>query len=212
MKRIVVCVSGGGTNLQTIIDACQSGMINGKIVLVLSSARKAYALERAAKAGIPSVVIHKDDYPDLAACQSARHEAIMSAKPDLVVLAGFLGILPKQTIVALPLRIINTHPALIPAFCGKGMYGHFVHEAVLNYGAKVSGSTIHFVDEGTDTGVIIAQRAVPVLSGDTPDTLAARVLGQEHILLPKAVADFCDDRITVNGRTVSIRSAAGKDG
>ncbi|MDD2647318.1 MAG: phosphoribosylglycinamide formyltransferase [Eubacteriales bacterium] len=211
MKRIVICVSGGGTNLQTIIDACQSGMINGKIVLVLSSARKAYALERAKKAGIPSVVIHKDDYPDMSACQKARHEAIMSAKPDLVVLAGFLGILPKETIAALPFRIINTHPALIPAFCGKGMYGHFVHEAVLAYGAKVSGSTIHFVDEGTDTGAIIAQKAVPVYPNDTPDALAARVLEQEHILLPKAVMDFCNDCITVSNRTVSIRSAAGND-
>lgn len=143
----------------------------GKFVQMISTARKGYCLERASRAGIPSVVIHKSDYETMEALNEARHQALCAAKPDLIVLAGFLGILPPQTIQAFSGKIINIHPALIPSFCGKGMFGHHVHEAVLAYGAKLSGATVHFVNEEVDGGPVILQRSVEVLEDDTPDSL-----------------------------------------
>ena len=189
--RIVVMISGGGTNLQALIDACASGVIAGDIVRVISSNAAAYGLERARLAGIDGVALPKKAFANEAACHAARHEALLSARPDLVVLAGYLGILPPETLRALACPVINTHPALLPAFGGKGMYGHHVHEAVLRAGCKVSGVTVHRVTPGIDEGPIVAQAAVPVLPDDTPDTLAARVLVEEHKLLVAVAADLC---------------------
>lgn len=197
-------VSGGGTNLQAIMDACQIGTIDGEVVLVISSSPKAYALERAKNHGIPAVCIPKSDFDTMDECNQARHNALIAAKPDLIVLAGFLGIVPAMTVSMFKNRIINTHPALIPEFCGKGFYGHHVHEAVIASGILESGATIHFVEEGVDTGPIIFQEKVPVLPQDTPETLAARVLAVELQLLPKAVALFCQDKIHVQGQSVII--------
>ncbi len=203
LKRIVVMCSGGGSNFQTLIDGCNNGAINGRIVRMISSAKKAYSIERARANGIEALAIHKNDYPDTAALDRARHEAIMQAEPDLVVLAGFLGIVPLETVRALEGKILNIHPALIPSFCGKGMYGQRVHQAVLEYGAKVSGATVHFVNEEIDGGPVVFQKCVPVLEGDTVESLADRVLEVEHELLPKAVELFCRDELQINGRIVS---------
>ena len=203
-KRIAVLCSGGGTNFQTIIDGIKAGEINGEIVLMIASTKTAYAIERAKENGIPVKVISKAKCGSLENAYEKRHEALVECNPDLIVLAGYLGILLPKTIQAFPNKIINTHPALIPSFCGPGMYGHHVHEAVLNYGAKVSGPTIHFVNEQVDGGPIIAQDCVPVLPDDTPDTLQKRVLKLEHVLLPMAVKKFCEDKIRVEGRKVII--------
>ena len=206
MKRIAVMVSGGGTDLQSVINGVKSGQIPGEIAVVIASKPGVYALERAKKAGIPSVVICKKDYADEQAFFEANLSTLQSYKVEGVVLAGYLSILGKQMIEAFPNKIINIHPALIPSFCGKGYYGLKVHEAALKYGVKLSGATVHFVDEGADTGPIIAQRAVPVLPGDTPETLQRRVLIVEHEILPEAVALFCADRLKVEGRNVTILS------
>ena len=211
MKRIVAMVSGGGTNLEAIFEAQSRGEINGRVELVISSAKKAYALQRAANHGVPSVALPLRGFATPEECYAARHKALMDAEPDLIVLAGYLGILGPETIRAFPNRILNIHPALIPSFCGKGMYGHHVHEAALAYGVKVSGATVHFVSEAVDGGPIVLQHAVPVLPGDTPDSLAARILPFEHQLLPKAVALFCDDRLRVDGRIVTILPEGGGD-
>lgn len=207
MKKIVVMCSGGGTNFQAILDAIDAGTISGYVSLMISSSKFAGAIARAEAHNIRALTLSKAMFDgDTAALGNARHDALMCENPDLIVLAGFLGILPKKTIAAFPNAIINTHPALIPAFCGKGMYGHHVHEAVLNYGAKISGATVHFVDEGTDTGPIIAQKSVPVYATDTTDALAARVLTAEHSLLPNAVKAFCQDELTVENRQVLSRT------
>ena len=204
MKNIVAMVSGGGTNLQAIFDAIDRGEIDGQVTLVISSSSKAYALERARLRGIPTLALPKKAFKTPEECQQARHEALIKANPDLIVLAGYLGILGKETIRAFEGRILNIHPALIPSFCGKGMYGHNVHEAALKYGVKLSGATVHFVSEDIDAGPIVFQGSVPVMDDDTPDTLAARILPVEHELLPRAVALFCADRIKIDGRRVSI--------
>ena len=204
MKNIVAMVSGGGTNLQAIFDAIDRGEIDGQVTLVISSSSKAYALERARMRGIPTLALPKKAFKTSEECQQARHEALIKANPDLIVLAGYLGILGKETIRAFEGRILNIHPALIPSFCGKGMYGHNVHEAALKYGVKLSGATVHFVSEDIDAGPIVFQGSVPVMDDDTPDTLAARILPVEHELLPRAVALFCADRIKIDGRRVSI--------
>ena len=193
MKNIVAMVSGGGTNLQAIFDAIDRGEIDGQVTMVISSARKAYALALPLKA-----------FKTPEECQQARHDALVKANPDLIVLAGYLGILGEKTIRAFKGRILNIHPALIPSFCGKGMYGHHVHEAALKYGVKLSGATVHFVSEDIDAGPIVFQGSVPVMDDDTPDSLAARILPVEHELLPRAVALFCQDRIKIDGRSVSI--------
>ena len=207
MKRIAVLVSGGGTNLQALIDAQNRGeIINGEIALVVSSSPKAYALERAAKAGIPSAVINKSDYPNNQALTAALVSQLQSAQIDLVVLAGFMYILTGEMIEAYPNRIINVHPSLIPSFCGEGHYGLHVHEKALAYGVKLSGATVHFVSEECDGGPIILQKAVAVEEGDTPETLQRRIMEQaEWKILPEAVSLFCQDRLTVEGRIVHIR-------
>lgn len=204
MKNIVAMVSGGGTNLQAIFDAIDRGEIDGQVTMVISSARKAYALERARMRGIPTLALPLKAFKTPEECQQARHDALVKADPDLIVLAGYLGILGEKTIRAFKGRILNIHPALIPSFCGKGMYGHHVHEAALKYGVKLSGATVHFVSEDIDAGPIVFQGSVPVMDDDTPDSLAARILPVEHELLPRAVALFCQDRIKIDGRSVSI--------
>ena len=203
-KRIAVLCSGGGTNLQALIDAVEAGEIDGQIVLVLANASKAFALERARKHGIPAEFVSKKQAGSDEAFNDIILQKLKDAQVELVVLAGYLPILGSQVVRAYEHRIINIHPALIPAFCGSGMYGHHVHEAVLAYGAKISGATTHFVDEQVDHGGIIMQRSVPVLEGDTPDTLAERVLTVEHQILPESVKLFCAGKLGVDGRQVHV--------
>lgn len=204
MMRLAAMVSGGGTNLQAVIDGMERGEIEAELALVISSKPGVYALERARRANIPTCVIARGDYPDEAAFTAANLRALAAANVEGVVLAGYMSILAPEFIRAYPERIINIHPSLIPAFCGKGYYGARVHRAVLEYGVKVSGATVHFVDEGADTGPIILQSAVPVYPTDDPETLAARVLEQEHKILPRAVALFAAGRLRVEGRIVSV--------
>jgi len=199
MKNIVVLVSGGGTNLQALIDAEKSGIIkNGKITCVIASKPGVYALERAAQNGIKSRVIPRKDYSDIASYTKAVTEALIEEKADLIVYAGFMTILDEQVVRAFPYKMMNVHPALIPSFCGKGFYGLHVHEAVLAAGVKLSGATVHFVTEECDGGPIIMQKAVPVENGDTPETLQRRIMEQaEWKILPEAVSLFCQDRIEI---------------
>lgn len=199
MKNIVVLVSGGGTNLQALIDAQARGEIKGgKISCVISSKEGAYALERAAKAGIPSVVLPRKEYADKKAYSQAILEELNRQKADLVVLAGFMIILDEVVTKAYPYKIINVHPALIPSFCGEGYYGLKVHEKALEYGVKISGATIHFVNEEADAGAIILQGAVDIANDETPETLQKKIMENvEWKLLPKAVSLFCEDRITI---------------
>ena len=204
MKTFCVLVSGGGTNLQCLIDGVEAGTIPAEICAVISSRAGVYALERAQQHGIPAVTVARKQYATDEAYQQALYDAILASGADFIVLAGFLSILSPAIIQAFPNRILNIHPSLIPSFCGKGYYGLKVHEAVLNYGAKVTGATAHFVDEGTDTGPIILQRSVPVLPEDTPETLQQRVLEVEHDILPKAVALLAAEKICVQGRKVFL--------
>lgn len=206
MMNIAVLVSGGGTNLQALIDAEKRGEIkNGKITCVISSNPNAYALERAKSNGIETVVVPKKDYPDRSEYTAAVTNALVEAKADLVVYAGFMIILDSQIVKAFPNKMMNVHPALIPSFCGKGFYGLRVHEAVLASGVKLTGATVHFVTEDCDAGPIIAQKAVPVLNGDTPETLQRRVMEEcEWKILPEAVSLFCQGRIKINGNKTEI--------
>lgn len=204
MKNIVVLVSGGGTNLQALIDAEHRGEIpNGKITCVISSKADAYALERAKQNNIKTRVLVRKDYADIAAYSRAMVEALQAENADLVIYAGFMTILDEQVTNAFPYKMMNVHPALIPSFCGKGYYGLRVHEEVLRRGVKVTGATVHFVTEVCDGGPIILQAAVPVLETDTPEILQRRVMEEcEWKLLPKAAALFCDGKITVkDGKT-----------
>jgi len=196
--RIAVLVSGGGTNLQTLIDAVEKGDINGEIAAVISDRENAYALERARKHGIKAIYIDRN--------QLAKRllPELRELNIELVVLAGFLSILGRELVESYGERIINIHPSLIPAFCGKGFYGEKVHKAALEYGVKVSGATVHFVDEGTDSGPIILQESVPVYTEDTVESLAARVLKVEHRLLLAAVGLFCEGRLRIEGRSVIL--------
>ena len=205
MKKLAVLVSGGGTNLQAIIDGVRDGEIHAELEIVISSKPCVYALERARLAGIKTAVIAKNGYTDAAAFTDALLDELKNNHVDGIVLAGYMSILDKRIIDVYPNRIINIHPALIPSFCGEGYYGIRVHRAVLEYGAKVSGATVHFVDEGADTGPIIMQDTVPVEDDDTPEILAARVLQKEHKILKKSVALFCEDRLIVEGRRVKFR-------
>ncbi len=205
MKRFSVLVSGGGTNLQALIDRIEDKTIPAEIASVISSKSDVYALTRAKDHGIPTRVINKKICGSQDACDEALLRALNDDKADFVVLAGYLSILGKRVVQALSGRIINTHPALLPSFGGKGYYGLHVHEAVLEYGARVSGATVHFVDEGTDTGPIILQQCVPVLSDDTPEILQQRVLEIEHKLLPLAVQWMAQDRLAVVGRHVIVK-------
>lgn len=209
MKRIAVLVSGGGTNLQALIDAQDRGDLEGgKIEAVISSAPGAYALERARKAGIPGYVLPRKDFPSNQAMTKALVEKLRALRTDLVVLAGFMIILTKEMPEAFPNAILNIHPALIPSFAGPGCYGLHVHEKALAYGVKLSGATVHFVSETCDGGPIVLQKAVPVLPDDTPEILQHRIMEEcEWKLLPEAVSLFCQDRLRVEGRTVRILPA-----
>ena len=205
--RIAVLVSGGGTNLQALIDAQQRGELGGgEIAAVISSKEGAYALERAAKAGIPGYVLPRKNFDSNQAMTVALVDMLKDLSIDLIVLAGCMVIFTGELTEAYPNAIMNVHPALIPSFCGKGFYGLHVHEAALAYGVKLSGATVHFVSEECDGGPIIAQKAVPVLNGDTPETLQKRIMEEaEWKLLPHAVSLFCQGRLSVKGRTVIIK-------
>ena len=206
MLRVAVMVSGGGTNLQAIIDAVESGRItNTELVAVVSNNKGAYALERAKKAGIKDVVVSPKDYDTREEFNKALIETVDSLKVDLIVLAGYLVVIPPEMIDKYENRIINIHPSLIPSFCGTGFYGLKVHETALARGVKVVGATVHFVDKGTDTGPIILQKAVAVEEGDTPKILQQRVMEQaEWILLPQAIDLIANDKVVVvDGRVVT---------
>ena len=206
-KNIVVLVSGGGTNLQALIDAQNRGeILNGAITAVISSRPDAYALERAKAAGIPGYVVARKDFPGNREMTQALVAKLRELNADLVVLAGFMHILTEEMVQAYPNAILNVHPALIPSFCGAGYYGLHVHEKALAYGVKVTGATVHFVNEEPDGGPIILQKAVDILPGDTPEILQRRVMEQaEWIILPKAVSLFCQGRLSVEGRIVTIK-------
>ena len=204
MLNVVVLVSGGGTNLQAIIDAVENGTItNTKIAGVISNNKNAYALERAKKHGIENCCISPKDYADRATFNQKFLEKMDELNPNLIVLAGFLVVIPPEMIEKYRNRIINIHPSLIPSFCGTGYYGLKVHEAALARGVKVVGATVHFVDEGTDTGPIILQKAVEVEEGDTPEVLQRRVMEQaEWKILPKAIDLIANGKVKVeDGRT-----------
>ncbi len=202
MLRVLVLVSGGGTNLQAIIDGVKNGTVkNTEIVGVISNNPGVYALERAKNAGIPAEVVSPKAYPDRAAFHQAFLETVQGYRPDLIVLAGFLVVIPPEFIRAYEGKIINIHPSLIPSFCGTGYYGLKVHEAALARGVKVSGATVHFVDDGTDTGPIILQKAVDVLPGDTPEVLQKRIMEQaEWVLLPAAISGIATGEIKYSRR------------
>ena len=205
-KKIIVLVSGGGTNLQALIDAQNRGELGGgRITCVISSKPDAYALVRAKNAGIPVRVLRRKDFADTESYSTAMLEAFYEEYADLIVQAGFMTILDAKICRAYPNKIINVHPALIPSFCGKGYYGLHVHEAALEKGVKVTGATVHFVNEVCDGGPIILQKAVPVEQGDTPETLQKRVMEQaEWHILPEAVRLFCEDKLTVRDNIVTI--------
>ena len=204
--RIAVCVSGGGTNLQAIIDAIANGTIhNTEIAVVIANNKNAYALERAAKAGIEGVCVSPKDFETREEFNKAFLEKLDSYNVDLVVLAGFLVVIPPEMIRKYTNKIINIHPSLIPSFCGTGYYGLKVHEGVLSRGVKVTGATCHFVDEGTDTGPIILQKAVEVQEGDTPEVLQRRVMEQaEWIIMPRAIDLIARGKVTVENGKVKI--------
>ena len=191
--RIAVLVSGGGTNLQALIDAQEAGILHsGKIALVVSNAAGAYALERAKKANIPGLTLLKKELGGQAGFEAALQKALEEYGIDVIVLAGFMTILSGDFTAKWPKRILNIHPALIPSFCGEGFYGLRVHQAALDYGVKVTGATVHYVNQIPDGGEIIAQKAVEVLPGDTPEILQRRVMVQaEWILLPQATETVC---------------------
>ena len=206
MMNIAVFVSGGGTNLQALIDAQNRGEIkNGKITFVIASNDGAYALERAKKAGIPTAVVSRKSYSSKEEYDKAILAKLDGKNIDLIVLAGFLSILGKELVEKYANKIINIHPRLIPLFCGDGFYGKKVHTAVLASGMKVTGATAHFVNEITDGGAIILQKAVPIEQGDNEDILQYRVMRQaEWEILPKAVSLFCEGRIKINGNKTEI--------
>lgn len=208
MKNIVVLVSGGGTNLQALIDAEKREEIEGgKITCVISSKADAYALKRAENAGIPSRVLERSAFKDSKEYSEAMLAVLREENADLIILAGFMIILDEVLTKAYPFKIINVHPALIPSFCGKGYYGLRVHEAALEYGVKLTGATIHFVNEEADAGAIILQGAVPVMTGDTPEVLQKRVMEEvEWKLLPKAAALFCQDKIEIKNGKAYIKA------
>lgn len=204
MVRIGVLISGNGTNLQAIIDGVNNGDINGEIGLIISNRIDAYGLIRGKKAGIESIYIDPNEFDDISYNKKLIQE-FEKRDVELIVLAGFLKILSTEFIKAYKNRIINIHPSLIPSFCGKGFYGDRVHQAVLDYGVKYTGATVHFVNEKADDGPIILQKAIPVDEHDTLDTLKEKVLKVEHEILVKAVKLYCEDRLSIDGRKVNIR-------
>ena len=207
MLKIAVLVSGGGTNLQAILDAIDNGTItNAKVEVVISNNKNAYALERAKKHGIENLCISPKDFASREEFNDVFLEKLNSYNVDLVVLAGFLVVIPEKMIQAYHNRIINIHPSLIPSFCGTGYYGLKVHEGVLARGVKVTGATVHFVDEGTDTGPIILQKAVEVEQGDTPEVLQRRVMEQaEWVIMPKAIDLIANGHVTVEDGHVILK-------
>lgn len=207
MLKIAVLVSGGGTNLQAILDAIDNGTItNAKVEVVISNNKNAYALERAKNHGIENLCISPKDFASREEFNEVFLEKLNSYQPDLVVLAGFLVVIPEKMIQAYRNRIINIHPSLIPSFCGTGYYGLKVHEGVLARGVKVTGATVHFVDEGTDTGPIILQKAVEVEQGDTPEVLQRRVMEQaEWVIMPKAIDLIANGHVTVEDGHVILK-------
>ncbi|HAJ96179.1 MAG TPA: phosphoribosylglycinamide formyltransferase [Ruminococcus sp.] len=206
MKKIVVLVSGGGTNLQALIDNQNQGTLrNGQISCVISSNPNAYALERAEENNIATRILPRKEYADNFSYTNALSDLLKELQPDLIVLAGFMIILDKSLIQQYPNKIINVHPSLIPSFCGDGFYGLRVHEQALNKGVKLTGATVHFVNEICDGGAIILQKAVAVENHDTPEILQKRVMEQaEWKILPEAVSLFCEDRLTVRNGIVYI--------
>lgn len=208
MLNIVVCVSGGGTNLQAIMDGIQNGSItNTKITGVISNNRNAYALERAKNAGIASICISPKEYDSREEFNEAFLKNMQELNPDLIVLAGFLVTIPQKMIQTYRNQIINIHPSLIPSFCGVGFYGLKVHEGALQRGVKITGATVHFVDEGTDTGPIILQKAVEVKAGDTPKILQQRVMEQaEWKILPKAIHLIANGKVVIENNQVTLLS------
>lgn len=202
--KIGVLISGSGTNLQSLIDNVEKGKIDGKITVVISNKADAYGLERARQHNIKAVFVNQKEYEDSDSYNEAVLKELKNCGVELVVLAGYLKILSRHFIETYKNRIINIHPSLIPSFCGKGYYGLKVHEAAVNYGIKVSGATVHFVDEEADSGPIIIQETVKVDFADTPETLQKKVLKIEHKILPQAVKLFCEGRLDVVGRKVEI--------
>ena len=207
MLRVVALVSGGGTNLQAVLDAVRDGKItNTEVAGVISNNKKAYALTRAEQAGIPAKCVSPKDFENRDQFNCALMEAVDAFQPDLIVLAGFLVVIPAELIRKYENRIINIHPSLIPSFCGTGYYGLKVHEAALARGVKITGATVHFVDEGTDTGPIILQKAVEVLPDDTPEVLQRRVMEQaEWQIMPEAVNLIANGKVSVKDRHVVIQ-------
>ena len=201
MLKLAVLVSGGGTNLQSIIDSIADGRItNAEIKVVISNNKNAYALARAAKAEIPAKALSPKDFPDREAFNDALLQALIDSEADLVVLAGCLVVIPPKIVEHFKNRIINIHPSLIPSFCGKDYYGLKVHEGVLNRGVKVTGATVHFVDDGTDTGPIILQKAVEVHQDDTPKSLQLRVMEEaEWVIMPRAIDLIANGKVKVEG-------------
>jgi phosphoribosylglycinamide formyltransferase-1 len=204
IRKIAVLVSGGGSNLQALIDAQQAGELGGGQIALVIADRPAYGLERAQKAGIEALLLDKKSFESAAAFNGALLQALKERQIEAVVLAGYLSIVDGALVRHFPNRILNIHPSLIPAFCGMGFHGHHVHESVIARGCKLSGCTVHFVNEGADEGPIIAQQAVEVLPEDTAETLAARILPWEHRLLPRCAALLCAGRLRVEGRKVFI--------
>ncbi len=206
MLKLAVLVSGGGTNLQAILDSLSDGRItNAEIVTVISNNRHAYALERAKSAGVPAQCISPKNYENRDMFYDALLDALEASEADLVVLAGCMVVMPEKIVERYENRIINIHPALIPSFCGKAYYGLRVHEGVLRRGVKVTGATVHFVDQGTDTGPIILQKAVEVRQGDTPETLQRRVMEEaEWVIMPRAIDLIANGRIQVTDGIVTI--------
>lgn len=205
LVNIGVLISGGGTNLQSLIDKIKEGDINGSIKVVISNKKDAYGLVRAEHEGIESLYINRKEYDSDEEYNRRILKEFKKREVELVVLAGYLKVLSKELVEEYRGRIINIHPSLIPSFCGKGYYGEKVHQSVLEYGAKITGATVHFVDEGTDTGQIILQEAVEVKDDDTVETLKNRVLEVEHKILPRAIKLYCDRKIKIDGRKVVIK-------
>lgn len=201
--RVAVLLSGAGTSLENLFERIDAGDVPAEVVLVIASKAKAFGLERARRRGVPAVAIPRRDHPDVDAFNDALHAELERHEVDLVALLGFLS--PFQIRGRWNGRVINVHPALVPAFSGKGCYGHRVHEAVLDAGVKVTGATVHFADDEYDHGPIILQEAVPVLDDDTPDTLAARVQALERRLVPEAIRLFAEGRLAIDGRRVRIK-------
>jgi phosphoribosylglycinamide formyltransferase-1 len=202
--RLGVLVSGGGTNLQAIINNCREGRVNAEVVVVISDNPEAFALERAQRVSIPAATVNRADFSAKPEFDRAVLKELQQRDVDLVVLAGYMRIVGKKLLEAYRGRMMNIHPALLPSFGGRGMTGLKVHQAVIEHGAKISGCTVHFVDESVDGGPIILQRAVPVLDDDTPETLAHRILAHEHQIYSEAIQLFAEGRLKIEGRRVLI--------